>query len=344
MPDDSSQSDTPQTQRLQFEVIDTGCGIAAEEIEDLFDAFVQAKHSHRANEGTGLGLTISRHFVNLMGGHIRVQSALGQGSTFAFEIQVEVQAEAAVLSPVETSRVLTLAQDQSPCRILIVEDQWQNRQFLVELLSSIGFELEEATNGYEAIARWSTWHPDLILMDLRMPGMNGFDAVRQIRQDEQALRSQSQTQSNIDYSPFKATKIIALTADAFEETRATALEAGCDDFIRKPVQESLLLTKIAEHLGVQYIYEMTEKRSPEANVAAENLDCDLSLMPVEWIAELHQAATEGFDDRILQLVRQIPPDYSCLSSSLTHWATNYQFEAITQLTQPLIEYETDSAP
>jgi PAS domain S-box-containing protein len=348
LPNDSSQPDTPQTQRLQFEVIDTGCGIAAEEIEDLFNAFVQAKHSQQASEGTGLGLTISRHFVNLMGGDIRVQSALGQGSTFAFEIQVQVKDAAAVLLPVETRRVLTLAQDQEPCRILIVEDQWQNRQFLVELLASIGFELKEATNGYEAIACWSTWQPDLILMDLRMPGMNGFDAVRQIRQDEQTLRSQIQTRSNTDYPPIKTAKIIALTADAFEETKVTALAAGCDDFIRKPVQESLLLTKIAEHLGVQYIYEMAETGQPEANESAENLeenlDNDLSFMPVEWIAELHRAATEGFDDRVLQLVRQIPPDYSRLASALTHWATNFQFESITQLTQPLIEYEADSAP
>lgn len=353
--DNDSQSDCSQTQRLQFEVIDTGCGIAAEEIEDLFNAFVQAKHSHRSSEGTGLGLTISRHFVNLMGGDICVQSALGQGSTFAFEIQVEVQDGAVVLPPVETRRVLTLAHNQPPCRILIVEDQWQNRQFLVELLSSIGFELEEAINGYEAIARWSTWHPDLILMDLRMPGMNGLDAVRQIRQDEQTLRSQVQTPGDANSPSFRAAKIIALTADAFEETRVTALASGCDDFIRKPVQESLLLTKIAEHLGVQYIYyeaarkeaakkyEAAEKRLPEANAAAENLDPDLSFMPAEWIAKLHEAAIAGFDDRILQLVQQIPPDYSHLSSFLTHWATNYQFEAITRLTQPLIARGADLA-
>ncbi|GAB4475478.1 MAG: hypothetical protein OHK0037_36740 [Elainellaceae cyanobacterium] len=334
--DDYSRSDCSQTQRLQFEVIDTGCGIAAAEIEDLFNAFVQAKHSQQASEGTGLGLTISRHFVNLMGGDIRVQSALGQGSTFAFEIQVEVQAEAVVLPPVEIRRVLTLAHNQPPCRILIVEDQWQNRQFLMELLSSIGFELEEAVNGCEAIARWSTWHPDLVLMDLRMPDMNGFKAVQQIRQNEQALRHQVQILNNTNHLPFKATKIIALTADAFEETKVKALEAGCDDFIRKPVQENLLFNKISEHLGIQYIYEMTEKPQLEASSAAENLDPYLSSMPIEWITQLHQAATEGFDDRILQLVQQLPPDCAPLSRCLTNWAANFQFESVTQLTQPLV--------
>lgn len=116
-----------------------------------------------------------------------------------------------------------------------------------------------------------------------------------------------------------------------------------------------MLTKIAEHLGVQYIYyeaarkeaakkyEAAEKRLPEANAAAENLDPDLSFMPAEWIAKLHEAAIAGFDDRILQLVQQIPPDYSHLSSFLTHWATNYQFEAITRLTQPLIARGADLA-
>ncbi|MFQ3627256.1 MAG: PAS domain S-box protein, partial [Cyanobacteriota bacterium] len=344
-----SQSHSSPVQWLQFEVIDTGCGIAAEEIEDLFNAFVQAKHSHRASEGTGLGLTISRHFVNLMGGDIRVQSVLGQGSTFAFDIQVQVEDAAAVLPSVEPRRVLTLAQNQPPCRILIVEDQWQNRQLLVEMLTAIGFEIQEATDGHEAIARWSTWHPDLILMDLRMPGMNGLEAVRQIRQDEQTLQSQVQTPGNPNPPSVQATKIIALTADAFEETRATALESGCDDFIRKPVQERLLLSKIVEHLGVQYIYEITEKeiaKKPPLAVHgaaenAENLNSDLLTMPVEWIAELHQAATGGFDDRVLHLVQQIPPDYSRLSNALINWATNFQFESILQLTQPLVAHRAE---
>ncbi|WP_448602990.1 PAS domain S-box protein [Thermoleptolyngbya sp.] len=324
--EDRLSSESPLAPLLHFEIIDTGCGIAAEEIEHLFNAFVQAKHSQKASEGTGLGLTISRHFVNLMGGDIHAQSVLGQGSTFAFSIQVQVKDAAAVPSPIETRRVLTLAQDQGPCRVLIVEDQWQNRQLLVEMLTAVGFEIQEAIDGQEAIAHWSTWHPDLILMDLRMPGMNGFEAVQQIRQNEQSLRH------------LKATKIIALTADAFEETRAKALEAGCDDFIRKPVQESLLFNKISEHLGIQYIYEMTEKPQPKASSAAENLDRYLSSMPIEWIAELHQAATEGFDTRILRLVQQLPPDGSPLSESLTHWATNFQFESITQLTQPFLAH------
>jgi PAS domain S-box-containing protein len=263
-----AQPDLSPTQRLYFEVIDTGCGIAAEEIEDLFNAFVQAKNSQQAHEGTGLGLTISRHFVNLMDGDIHVQSVLGQGSTFAFEIQVQVKDAAAVAPPIETRRVLTLAQDQAPCRVLIVEDQWQNRQFLVELLTPIGFEIQEARDGHEAIARWSTWHPDLILMDLRMPGLNGFDAVQQIRQNEQALQHQMQTRHDTHHPLFKATKIIALTADAFEETKMIALEAGCDDFIRKPIQESLLLTKISEHLSIQYIYEA---RGVERKVDITNL-------------------------------------------------------------------------
>ncbi|GAB4131394.1 MAG: hypothetical protein Fur0046_00320 [Cyanobacteria bacterium J069] len=309
---------------------DTGCGIAAEELEELFNAFAQAKHSQQAHEGTGLGLTISRHFVNLMGGEITVQSALGQGSTFAFDIQVGVDDVSQLPAPVESRRVLTLAQDQGPCRVLIVEDQWQNRHLLVELLTSIGFEIYEAVNGEEAIAHWSSWNPHLILMDLRMPELNGFEAVEQIRQKEQES-------NKISPQSCVPTKIIALTADAFEETKVAALTAGCDDFIRKPIQENLLLTKIAEHLGIQYIYELADHRPSEPQSYSENLSSHLALMPLPWIKQVHQAAVEGFDNRILQLTEEIPEAQSSLADALNNWAINFQFESIIQLTQPLVD-------
>ncbi len=318
-----------QTQTLHFEVTDTGCGIAAAEIQDLFSAFVQAKNSPQTSEGTGLGLTISRHFVNLMGGDITVQSVLGQGSTFAFDITVGLADTTPALTPVETSRVITLAPGQPPYRILIVEDQWQNRQLLIGLLASIGFELHEAHNGQEAIAQWESWHPHLILMDLRMPEMNGFDAVRYIRAKEQTP----------DSPPFYSStpvKIIALTADAFEETRRAALEAGFDDFIHKPIRDSLLLAKITEHLGARYLHQVAHRQAPGPLWDEDNLISALSLMPPLWIRQLHQAAIEGFEGRLLQLIEQIPNSHSSLAESLSRWIKNFQFEQIIALTQRIL--------
>jgi len=127
---------------------------------------------------------------------------------------------------------------QPTYRILVVEDKWANRQLLVRLLAPLGFEVQEATNGQEAIALWQDWHPHLIWMDMRMPVMDGYEATREIK-----ARSG-------DRSPV----ILALTANAFEEERLVALAIGCDDFIRKPCQEEVILEKMAEYLGVRYIY------------------------------------------------------------------------------------------
>ncbi|GAB4143009.1 MAG: hypothetical protein Fur0046_19850 [Cyanobacteria bacterium J069] len=322
-------------QTLHFEVTDTGCGIAPDEIEDLFDAFVQTKNSSRLSEGTGLGLTISRRFVQLMGGDITVHSIVGQGSTFAFDIPVGQLPETALPQPTQHRRVITLEPGQPLFRVLVVEDQWQNRQLLVELLTAIGFEIQQATNGQEAIAIWSSWHPHLILMDLRMPEMNGVDAVRQIRTAESGLANLG-AESAVSGSGINPVKIMALTADAFEETRLTSLAAGCDDFIRKPVQENILLTKIAEHLGVRYIYESISRRSPDPTPHEEALNRFLPLMPPVWIRQLHQAALEGSDDQILQLIEQIPEDYAALVTALSQQALNFQFEQITQLTQQFL--------
>ncbi len=322
--------DSTEQTKLYFEVIDTGCGIAAEEINSLFNAFVQVRTNQQSSEGTGLGLTISRHFVNLMGGDITVQSKVGQGSTFAFDISVKVAEGMDLPASTETRRVLTLAPNQPVYRILIVEDHQQNRQLLVELLSPIGFAIHEAQNGQEAIALWSSWNPHLILMDLRMPVMDGFEAMRQIRNQEKSR------QDNRNDKKVEPTKIIVLTADAFEETKIATFIAGCDDFIRKPIQANLLLTKIANHLGLRYIYESTETNNFNIERYTNDLDAALSAMPTEWIKQLHQAAIEGFDDQIFQLVEQIPETQTVLAQMLTYWAGNFRFDLVIQLTQQLV--------
>jgi len=323
--------DNAKRVRLYFEVIDTGCGIASDDVKKLFNAFVQAQRIQQANEGTGLGLTISRHFINLLGGDITVKSTLGKGSTFAFDISVCLADRAALPDYLNTQRVLTLVPNQPTYRILVVDDQWQSRQLLLELLSAIGFDVREAGNGQKAIAVWSSWRPHLILMDLRMPVIDGFEAIRQIS----ALQQEMGAGENPSFSP--PTKIIALTADAFEETRMLALAAGCHDFVRKPFQENLLLSKIAEHLDVQYIYESTERYRQEVMIQVENLDVYIASMPVAWVKQLHQAAIEGFDNGIFQLIEQIPTSNTPLADALIYWATNFRFDQITHLTHPFIQ-------
>ncbi|MEM9276779.1 MAG: ATP-binding protein, partial [Cyanobacteria bacterium P01_F01_bin.143] len=193
---------------LLFNVIDTGMGIAKTEISSLFESFVQTTSGIKSQQGTGLGLAISRKFAQLMGGNITVTSEVNQGSTFSVTLPVESVAEVAVKLR-DTRRVIGLAPDQPSYRILIVEDRWENRLLLRNLLDTLGFEIREADNGQEGITVWQEWHPHLIFMDMQMPIMNGLTATEYIKNHD--LNSE--------------TIIIALTANVFMKQRSEILAA-----------------------------------------------------------------------------------------------------------------------
>ena len=223
---------------LQFEVEDTGAGIAPEEIDKLFQAFAQTDTGRKSQEGTGLGLSISRQFVRLLGGDITISSTLDRGTLVRFEIQAKLAEATEISYKRSPKRVIGVAPDQPLYRILVVEDKSASRQLLVKLLESVGFAVREAENGHQAIADWSSWSPHSIWMDMRMPVMDGYEATQRIKETTEGQK----------------TKILALTASAFEEEKAIILSAGCDDFVRKPFKEEVLFDKMTEHLGVQYLY------------------------------------------------------------------------------------------
>jgi two-component system, sensor histidine kinase and response regulator len=229
---------------LCFEVEDTGLGIIPTEIDQLFEPFVQTTTGQQQQQGTGLGLAISKRFVQLMGGQIAVSSTLGQGSTFKFQIPVEL-VKLDGMTPTVNKRVIRLAPQQPVHRLLIVEDQPNSRDLAVKLLNKVGFTVCEATNGEEAIALWQRWKPNLILMDMQMPILSGYKATQQIRALEAGhITSQAQP-----------TVIIATTASAFEEQRLQILEAGCNDVIHKPYKVEELYAIVARYLRVSYLYE-----------------------------------------------------------------------------------------
>ncbi|WP_035992596.1 CHASE2 domain-containing protein [Leptolyngbya sp. KIOST-1] len=341
-----NRSNRPIT--LTFQVEDTGLGIAAEELNHLFQPFSQVGSNHRISEGTGLGLAISQKFIRLMGGDITAHSSLGKGSIFQFYIQVALadRTEPKVLW--SEGRAIALATNQPEYRILIVEDQWENSQLLVKLLDPIGFQLREARHGQEGVEIWQQWHPHLILMDLRMPVMDGVKAtqvIRSIEYDRQQILCLSNatppngTEVDAAHLPLdfpNRTKIIALTASVFEETKSNAAAIGCDDFLRKPLQETLLLSKISEHLGVRYIYEkncLQPADEPNVSLAsAQELADLLAEMPSDWIQQLHDCAIRGIDKVILSLIQQIPANLAPLTIALTHWAENFLFDEIIFLT------------
>jgi CHASE2 domain-containing sensor protein/CheY-like chemotaxis protein len=317
--EDESVSPSPW---LHFEVSDTGAGIAPEDIDSLFDAFTQTQTGERTLEGTGLGLSISRQFVELMGGELTANSKLGQGATFAFTIPVQpARASDVQTSDGCTGRAVGLAPEQPEYRILVAEDDWASRQLLVQLLSSLGFQVREAKDGKEAIALWSSWQPHLIFMDMRMPVMDGYEATKQIKAQ---IKGQS-------------TAIIALTASAFTEERAAILSEGCDDFISKPFRERILLEKITQHLGVRYCYEDSPKlTTAEPRARVEPLTSEaLTVMPPEWLAQLHRAAESCQDEEILVLAEQIPEPYGALKLALVNLVENFRLDLILDLTQAI---------
>ncbi|MDZ7969301.1 MAG: PAS domain S-box protein [Nostoc sp. DedSLP03] len=315
------------SQSLHFEVEDTGRGIAAAEMNNLFQPFVQTTSGIQTKEGTGLGLTISRQFVRLLGGDIHLTSSVGQGSIFSFDIQVNLAAALKAAPKLNKGRVLKLAEGQPSYRILVVDDRKENRDLIVQLLGSIGFEIQAATNGQEAIAIWQTWQPHLIWMDMRMPVINGYDATKEIRAKEK------NTTRNF------RTVIIALTASAFEEQQASILAAGCDDLVRKPFREQVIFEKIAEYLQVRYI--CAEESNEDAignnleNTQSTILDLRsaITVMPTQWLTELNQAAVEVDAERILQLIEQIPQTHSALAEKLANLVRNFCFDEIIDLTE-----------
>jgi signal transduction histidine kinase/ligand-binding sensor domain-containing protein/CheY-like chemotaxis protein len=264
--------------RASFEVADTGPGIAPDELERLFQPFVQSETGRESREGTGLGLVISRQIVQLMQGDISVESRRGSGTTFRFDVRLP---ETELASTAERGKVVGLAEGEASRRVLVVDDTDENRLLLVKLLSSTGFTVAEAANGAQAVELWETFAPDAIFMDMRMPVMDGSTAASRIRELERA-------------SSRPRVSILALTASVFEHERHEILESGCDDFILKPFRVDTIFDKLAQHTGARYRFES----SPASAEHAEDpvLDVRGGVARASGNTELYWSLVERFAD------------------------------------------------
>ncbi len=227
--------------KIRFQIEDTGIGIAPEEIDNIFLPFQQAgDHDYRA-EGTGLGLAITKNLVEIMGGKLYVESHQGQGTKFWLSL---VLPEVFGLANVNSATAPTIVGYEGETqKILVVDDKWENRAVLVGLLMPLGFEVFEAANGQECIEQSPEVLPDIILMDLVMPIMNGFETTRK-------LRTLPQTQT---------TPVIAISASVFDYHQRESLESGCNDFIPKPVRAEILLKLLEEYLALSWCYEIQDE-------------------------------------------------------------------------------------
>ncbi len=312
----TSASETLKTGKLLFTISDTGPGILPDDLDKLFEAFTQTETGHQAQEGTGLGLPISRKFIQLMGGDISVTSKVGYGTQFKFNIQVQQVDTLKSISKKQPSPIIGLEPDQPHYRILVVDDKWINRQLLIKLLSPLAFELREAENGQEAIDIWQTFDPHLIWMDMRMPVLDGFEATKRIKATTKG----------------QATAIIALTASSFEEERAIILSAGCDDFVRKPFRNSEPFAMMSKHIGVKYVYQNSKPQSdqidPEQAIPLATLSTQLS----QLLPTLRNQLTEGVElsdlEKIDNTIANIRPYNQELARVLTKLVNSFEYTKI----------------
>jgi PAS domain S-box-containing protein len=306
---------------LSAQVEDTGIGLTAEDQSRLFQPFVQGvADPHTLNGGTGLGLAICRGVAHLMRGDITVTSRPGEGSTFSLEIPIDPSDRTEHQLAAGPGRVLGLQAGQDVPRILIVDDVTDNRGWLSELLTTLGFSVRSAANGQDAVRCWEEWHPGLILMDVHMPGMNGLEATRLIK-------------SRVGG---KDTVIIALTADAMSDQRRVVMDSEMDDFLSKPCLEDELLEKIRWHLGLEYVYEevtiTSEKEAHVVSKAAVLRPEDLAALPLDLIRQLRDATFNGDKALLNKLILLIDQSLGGESArSLQELANEYQYTKLMEL-------------
>jgi PAS domain S-box-containing protein len=308
-----------QITKIRFQIEDTGIGITPEQLEKIFLPFEQVGDILRCSEGTGLGLTISQKLVSLMESEIFVESTPGVGSRFWFDLDLPVTANLIEQTPIQSTDTI-IGYEGKKRKILVVDDRWENCAVIINILEPIGFELLEAANGQEGLEKAIQVQPDLILLDLVMPVMDGFQMTRQLRQ----------------LPAFQDTIVMAISANAFETDRLHSLESGCNDFLSKPVQVEELLNKIKSYLNLTWIYD-PEGTGDGEGLSTGNLDPTPSQMvipPREELLALSRSAQIGDISAVelsIHRLQQLNPEYAHFVTKVLKLADEFEYEEIVKL-------------
>jgi CheY-like chemotaxis protein len=317
---DSKPMPDPRQLRLTFEVVDTGIGIAVEDQARIFAPFVQAGKTGSQN-GSGLGLGITRQFVELMGGTIRVTSALGKGSAFRVDLPVQKAEQSDLMAASPPSEKITgLAPGQPEYRILIVEDSRENWLLLRRQLQEVGFSVRVAEDGEQGIEIFRVWRPSLIWMDLRLPVLGGLEAARRIRE--------------LDLG--REVKIVAISASAFPYQRDEVLAAGFNDFVRKPYRRDEIFDCIARQLGVRYLCgEAAPAKEPASALCLQAL----AALPEELRRELMKAVISLDTDYIAAAIGRVSEQDGALGKALERQAGRFAYTKILNALEDDGSYE-----
>jgi PAS domain S-box-containing protein len=310
--------------RARFEVEDTGEGISAADRETIFLPFHQLSQQNYWTEGTGLGLSISKHLVEMMDGQLYVESIVGQGSLFWFDINLP-EVKTLPRSPQLNSPTIIgyhrrcdqasadVAITAQSFTLLIVDDKWANRQVLVNLLSELGFNVLEADNGQVALELALSHQPDLIITDLMMPTMDGFELTRQIRQTES----------------LQDTVVIAASASVFEHHRHRSIQAGCNEFIAKPINTQVVLDLLSRYLLLEWIYE-----EPTSPISATTTITSIIKPSADQMATLFKLVMTGKVQKIIEYTTQLEqqdPSLSPFAQEVRYLAKNFEMNKLRTL-------------
>jgi PAS domain S-box-containing protein len=290
---------------IRFQVTDTGIGIASKYLETIFDPFEQVSRHTRQEKGTGLGLAISRELVELMGGTLQVNSEPGQGSTFWFDIPLPETAD--LPQPTSKStRSITGIKGRLP-KILIVDDNADNRQVVVDMLRPLGFVLAEAQDGEDGLTQLATFKPDVVILDLVMPKLDGLEMIRRIRQS----------------SELNHISLFVSSASSYDEDREKSMAAGADAFVPKPVDLTLLLDTLQQQLQLAWIYGEKEiKTEPEGPLVWPPADILSELIDLARIGDI--AALQQYADDLVQGNPQLAP----FTARLQHLTDTFQIDQL----------------
>ena len=317
-----------QDQKIRFQVEDSGVGIAADQLDEIFKPFQQVGENSRKTEGTGLGLAISGQLVEMMGGKLQVKSKLGIGSTFWFDLDLpEISSIKNI--PNTLTRTIIGIKDKKP-KILVVDDKSTNRAILVNFLEPIGFDVLDAIDGQDGLNKAQEFQPDAILLDLVMPNLDGFEAARRLRL----------------IPALKDVVVIAISASVFEFDRQQSIQVGCNDFLPKPIREEDLLQKLQQYLNLEWIYEnnneigelLKEKVNSEKYSISSANSSNFAIPPAAEVAILLDLAMRGdlrsIAKRATQL-EELNQDWSLFANHLRQLAKEFKGRQILEFLQQI---------
>jgi signal transduction histidine kinase/FixJ family two-component response regulator len=290
--------------KLRFKVEDSGVGISEKDMVHLFEPFSQARAGLESGEGTGLGLSISRNFVKIMGGELRVESRVGSGSTFMFNIPVKGVGKIDDRDRPKTSqKALALVPGQPEFRILAADDDEDIRRLLRYILKPLGLDIRESSNGSETLGIIVEWKPHLVFIDLRLPGLSGKEAAARIKMEG-------------DNAPV----LIAMSAGLFDHETEDSLSSGYNFLLHKPFRNMDIIRLIEEKLSVRFVYETDAAVKAAWN--NDSLGSRIETLEKEHpglVARIEQACIEGDGEkmyRIIESIRTGNPDFADILSNL----------------------------